>query len=261
MQNNSDNDNTFSPEYETLCYGKNAVTELLRSDVAVDTVFVLETMSKEQASYFTALAKQAGAVVKRVHATKLKNICKSENHGGVAAFGACVNYAQLSDVLEDVNARNEKPFLLIADGIEDPHNLGAVIRTALLCGVHAIVIPKRGGVGITPIVIKSSAGAALRLPVVRVANIGEVVRKLKMQNIFVYCADMGGAPIHKQNLTGATAIVVGNEGKGVSHLVKKLCDASVSLEMVQNAGGVDSYNVSVATGIILYNIMQKRNDE
>ncbi len=266
MQNDINSENAkyntgaFSPDNETLCYGKNAVTELLKSDVAVDTVFVLETMSKEQASYFTALAKQAGAVVKRVHAAKLKNICKCENHGGVAAFGACINYAELPDVLQNVQENGEKPFILLADGIEDPHNLGAVIRTAFLCGAHAVVIPKRGGVGITPIVIKSSAGAALKLPVIRAANIGETVRKLKAQNIFVYCADMDGAPLHKQNLSGAIGIVVGNEGKGVSQLVKKLCDGNVSLQMAQNAGGVDSFNVSVATGIILYDIMRQRSE-
>ncbi len=258
LDNMNDKNDVFNEYNDTLCYGKNAVTELLKSDVGVDTVYVLDTMPKQQASYYIALAKQAGAVVKRVHALKLKSMCKTENHQGVAAFGACITYAELSDVLQNAQDKGEQPFLLLADGIEDPHNLGAIIRTAFLCGAHAIVIPKRGGVGITPIVIKSSAGAALSLPVIRAANIGEVVRKLKAQNVFVYCADMDGYPLNKQTLTGAIALVMGSEGKGVSPLVKKLCDGSISLKMVPTGSGVDSFNVSVATGIIMYDIMQKR---
>ncbi len=245
-------------EENTICYGKNAVAELLKSGDGVDTVYVSDTMSQAQVSYYTALAKQAGAVVKRVHQTKLKNMCKSENHQGVAAYGACVTYAQLSDVLETARQNGEPPFLLLSDGIEDPHNLGAIIRTAFLCKAHAVVIPKRGAVGITPVVIKSSAGAALRLPVVRQANIAEVIRKIKQENIFVYCADMDGQPVYKQNLTGPIALVVGSEGKGVSRLVKSLCDASVSLPMASTNTGIDSFNVSVATGIITYEIMKQR---
>ncbi len=246
-------------ENNNLCYGKNAVTELLNSGADVDTVYVLETMVQAQASYFTALAKQSGAVIKRVHATKLNNMCGTDNHQGVAAYGACCKYTGLEELLQVAKDKGEPPFLLLADGIEDPHNLGAIIRTALLCGAHGVVIPRRGGVGVTPIVIKSSAGAAAHLPIARVANIGETVRKLKAQNVFVYCADMQGYSPFKQNLTGGIALVVGSEGKGVSHLVKQLCDGSLSLPMAENATGVDSFNVSVATGILMYEIMRQRN--
>ena len=147
---------------------------------------------------------------------------------------------------------------MLSDGVEDPHNLGAIIRSALLCGAHGIVIPKRGGAGVTSTVLKSSAGAAARLPIARVANIGESIRRLKEQNIFVYCADMDGVSLRKNNLTGPIALVMGSEGSGVSPLVKKLCDGVVSLDMAARGTGVDSYNVSVAAGVMLYEIMQQR---
>lgn len=245
-------------EEDTLAYGKNAVTELLKSGAGVDTVFLQDTMNPAQASYYTALAKQAGAVVKRVHTTKLRGMCGTESHQGVAAYGANVEYKTLDELLQTAKQRGEPPFLVLADGVEDPHNLGAIIRTAMLCGAHGIVIPKRGGVSVTPTVLKSSAGAAVRLPVARVANVGEAVRKLKEQNVFVYCADMNGEPAHTQNLTGAIALVVGGEGSGVSPLVKSLCDGAVSLPMAARDTGVDSFNVSVAAGIVLYEIMRQR---
>ena len=165
----------------TFVYGKNAVTELLKSGAAVDTVFVQDTMNAAQAGYYTAIAREAGAVVKRVHAAKLRGMCGTEGHQGVAAWAASVDYVSLDDLLAEAARRGEPPFLLLADGVEDPHNLGAIIRTALLCGAHGVVIPRRGGVPVTPTVLKSSAGAAARLPVARVANIGEAVRRLKAQ--------------------------------------------------------------------------------
>ena len=167
-------------------------------------------------------------------------------------------WAFLEDLLAAAKAKSEPPFLVLSDGIEDPHNLGAVMRSALLCGAHGIVIPKRGGASVTPTVIKSSAGAAERLPVARVANIGETIRRLKEQGVFVYCADMDGVPLRKNNLTGPIALVLGSEGSGVSQLVKKLCDGVVRLDMAAQGTGVDSYNVSVAAGIILYEIQSQR---
>lgn len=246
------------PEESALCYGKNAVTELLKSGAGVDTVFLQETMNDAQASYYVALARQAGAVVKRVHPNKLRSMCGTDAHQGVAAFGAAVEYVTLEALLDAAAAKGEPPFLLLCDGIEDPHNLGAVIRSALLCGAHGIVIPKRGGAAVTPTVLKASAGAAERLPVARVANIAETVRKLKDAGVFVYCADMDGSPLRKTNLTGPIALVLGSEGSGVSQLVKKRCDGAVRLEMAARGTGVDSYNVSVAAGIILYEIQSQR---
>lgn len=242
----------------SLVYGKNPVAELLKSGKGVDTVLLAEGMAPAVAGYYTALAKQAGAAVKRVHANKLRAITGTESHQGVAAFASEIAYATLDELLEAAKAKGEPPFLVLADGIEDPHNLGAVMRSALLCGAHGMVIPKRGGAAVTPTVLKASAGAAERLPVARVANIGESIRRLKEQGVFVYCADMDGVSLKQNDLTGPIALVLGSEGSGVSPLVKKLCDGVVSLDMAARDTGVDSYNVSVAAGIILYEIQSQR---
>ena len=169
---------------------------------------------------------------------KLRLMTGTESHQGVAAFASEIAYATVEDLLAAAKAKGEPPFLVLSDGIEDPHNLGAVMRSALLCGAHGIVIPKR--------------------PVARVANIGETIRRLKEQGVFVYCADMDGVPLRKNNLTGPIALVLGSEGSGVSQLVKKLCDGVVRLDMAAQGTGVDSYNVSVAAGIILYEIQSQR---
>ncbi len=245
----------------SLAYGKNAVTELLKSGAPVDTVYVQDTMREAEAAYYMALARAAGAVVKRARSAKLRGMCGSDSHQGVAALGACVQYAAPEDLLALADAKGEDPFLLLADGVEDPHNLGAIIRSALLCGAHGVVIQRRGGVSVTPTVMKASAGAAARLPVARVANIGECIRRLKARNVFVYCADLAGSPPFGQNLRGPIALVVGGEGRGVSPLVRKLCDGALCLPMAGGATGVDSFNVSVAAGILLYEIMRQRKTE
>ncbi len=161
------------PRNESLVYGKNPVTELLKSGSGVDTVLIAEGMVPAVAAYYTAMAKEAGATVKRVHPNKLRLMTGTESHQGVAAFASEIEYVTVEDLLNVAREKGEPPFLVLSDGIEDPHNLGAVMRSALLCGAHGIVIPKRGGASVTPTVIKSSAGAAERLPVARVANIGE----------------------------------------------------------------------------------------
>lgn len=241
-----------------LVYGKNPVAELLKGGAGVDTVYLADSLPAQVAAYYASLAKQAGAVVKTVHPVKLRGMCGTESHQGVAAYASCVEYATLEQLLNAAREKGEAPFIVLCDGVEDPHNLGAIIRSALLCGAHGVVIPKRGGAPITPTVMKASAGAAARLPVARVANIGQAVRTLKQENVFVYCADMDGAPLHSGDLSGAVALVMGSEGAGVSPLVKKLCDGVVSLQMAARGTGVDSYNVSVAAGIILYHIMHQR---
>lgn len=246
------------PTKDTLVYGKNPVAELLKSGTGVDTVMISEGLAPQVANYYTALAKEIGAVVKRVNPNKLRQITGTENHQGVAAFASEIEYATLEDLMSIAKEKGEAPFIVLADGVEDPHNLGAIMRSALLCGAHGIVIPKRGGAAVTPTVLKSSAGAAEHLAVARVANIGEAVRRLKQQNVFVYCADMDGVSLRKNNLTGAIGLVLGNEGSGVSPLVKRLCDGVISLDMNTGGTGVDSYNVSVAAGITLYEIMTQR---
>lgn len=241
-----------------IIYGKNPVTELLKSGAGVDTVLLSEGLAPAVANYYTAMAKDVGAVVKRVHPNKLRAMTGTDSHQGVAAFASEIEYATVEQLLDIAREKGEPPFLILSDGIEDPHNLGAIIRSALLCGAHGMIIPKRGGAAVTATVMKSSAGAAERLPVARVANIAETVRKLKDEGVFVYCADMDGVPLKKNNLTGAVALVMGSEGSGVSQLVKKRCDGVVRLDMAAAGTGVDSFNVSVAAGIIMYEIMSQR---
>ena len=213
---------------DTLVWGKNAVTELLKSGGAVDTVYLTDTMPQAVAGYYTALAKESGAVVKRVPGNKLQKMCGTPDHQGVAARAAEVEYAALDDLFRAAEARGEQPFLVLCDGVEDPHNLGAIVRSAYLCGAHGVVIPKRGGVGVTGTVMKASA-------------------------------DLGGAPLAKTDLSGPVALVLGSEGGGPGALTRKLCDAAVTLEMAPGqATGVDSYNVSVAAGILCYDVMRRR---
>ncbi len=245
---------------DTLIYGKNPVAELLKSGKPVDTVLLADTMPEASVGYYTALARQAGAVTKRVPAGKLRQMCGGAEHQGVAARAAQIEYASLEDLLQAARQKDEPPFLVLCDGIEDPHNLGAIIRSALLCGAHGVVIPRRGGVGVSGTVMKASAGAAARLPVARVPNMAQAVRTLKENNVFVYCADMGGEPLSRTDLSGAVALVMGSEGSGVSALVRKLCDGVVSLDMAARSTGVDSYNVSVAAGILMYDVMRRRSN-
>lgn len=243
---------------EEIIYGKNAVTELLRSKEGVDTVFISESLNQSTAGYYMALAKDCGAVVKKVHPAKLKSLCGTDNHQGVAAFASTVEYVSIAEILRIAEEKGEAPFIVLCDGIEDPHNLGAIMRSAYLMGAHGIVIPKRGGVSVTGVVHKTSAGASMHMPVAKVANIAQAVRSLKEENIFVYAADLNDTPIYKQNLTGPIALVVGSEGKGVQPLVKSLCDDVVSIPMHNEGGAVDSYNASVAAGIIMYEISRQR---
>ena len=241
-----------------VIYGKNPVTELLKSKAGVDTVFISESLNPSVQNYYTALAKECGAVVKKVHPMKLKTLCQSENHQGVAAYASTIEYVSLNQIVQIARDKGEAPFVVICDGIEDPHNLGAIMRSAYLMGAHGIVIPKRGGVSVTGVVHKTSAGASMHMPVAKVANIAQAVRSLKEENIFVYAADLNDTPIYKQNLTGPIALVVGSEGKGVQPLVKSLCDDVVSIPMNNEGGAVDSYNASVAAGIIMYEISRQR---
>ncbi len=241
-----------------LFYGKNPVIRLLKSGKGVDTVYISQSLSPSVMNYYIALAKERGAVVKRVNPAKLKNLTGSENNQGIAAFASSIEYFSLNQILDRAKERDEDPFVVLCDGIEDPHNLGAIIRSALLLGAHGIVIPRRGGAQITPTVHKTSSGAALLLPVARVANIGETVRELKKAGVFVYCLEMSESDKDKTDLTGPVALVVGNEGSGVTPLVKKLCDGQFSIPMPGKSGTVESLNASVAAGIAMYEVSAQR---
>ena len=240
-------------ETELIC-GRNAVIELLKTDREVDTVYI-SSEEGEKLSYIAAMARARKIVVKNVPASKLSKMCGKERHQGVAAWAAATEYVDIDDILDMARKKHEDPFIIVADGIEDPHNLGAIIRTAECAGAHGLIFPKRGGSSITSAVQRASAGAATRLPLARVPNIAAAVRRLKDEGVFVYCADMDGEYCADVDMTGACALVVGSEGSGVSRLVKQLCDVTISLPL---RGEIQSLNASVAAGAIIYEIVRQR---
>ena len=240
---------------DTLVWGKNAVTELLKSGGAVDTVYLTDTMPQAVAGYYTALSKESGAVVKRVPANKLQKMCGTPDHQGVAARAAEVEYANLDDLFKAADAKGEQPFLVLCDGVEDPHNLGAIIRTANLAGAHGVIIPKHRAVGLTATVARTSAGALNFTSVAKVTNLGAAMDELKKEGLWFVCADMKGEVMYRQNLTGPIGLVIGNEGEGVSRLVREKCDFTASIPM---KGDIDSLNASVAAGVLAYEIVRQR---
>ena len=240
-------------ETELIC-GRNAVIELLKTDRTVDTVYI-SSEEGEKLAYIASMARAKKIVVKNVPSSKLSKMCGKERHQGVAAWAAATEYVDIDDILDIARKKHEDPFVIITDGIEDPHNLGAIIRTAECAGAHGLVFPKRGGSSITSAVQRASAGAATRLPLARVPNIAAAVRHLKDEGVFVYCADMDGQYCAEVDMTGACALVVGSEGNGVSKLVKQLCDVTISLPL---KGEIQSLNASVAAGAIIYEIVRQR---
>ena len=240
---------------ESLVYGKNPMTELLKSGSGVDTVLLAEGMAPAVAAYYTAMAKEVGAAVKRVNPNKLRLMTGTDSHQGVAAFASEIEYVTVEDLLEAAKAKGEPPFLVLSDGIEDPHNLGAIIRTANLAGAHGVIIPKRRAVGLTATVAKTSAGAFNYTPVAKVTNLAATIDELKKEGLWFVCADMGGESMHRLNLKGPIGLVIGNEGEGVSRLVKEKCDYIASIPM---KGDIDSLNASVAAGVLAYEIVRQR---
>ena len=235
--------------------GRNAVVELLKGGRQVECVYICDdTPARGQPiSRIVAMAKDAGVPVKKVDAKKLDNLSNGLSHQGVVARAAAYQYSTLSDIF--AKAGDEAPFIIIADAIEDPHNLGAIIRTAEAAGAHGIVIPKRGSVGLTAIVGRTSAGAVEHLPVARVTNLVSAIKELKERGVWVYGADMNGARWETVDLTGPLALVIGSEGFGLSRLVRETCDALLSLPM---RGEVNSLNASVAAGILMYEAVRQR---
>ena len=235
--------------------GRNAVVELLKGGRQVECVYICDdTPARGQPiSRIVALAKDAGVPVKKVDAKKLDNLSNGLSHQGVVARAAAYQYSTLSDIF--AKAGDEAPFIIIADAIEDPHNLGAIIRTAEAAGAHGIVIPKRGSVGLTAIVGRTSAGAVEHLPVARVTNLVSAIKELKERGVWVYGADMNGARWETVDLTGPLALVIGSEGFGISRLVRENCDGILSLPM---CGKINSLNASVAAGILMYEAVRQR---
>lgn len=235
--------------------GRNAVIEALKSKQQIDVIYVQSSFTGGSMNQLIALAREQRIVIKQVTAQKLDDLSEHINHQGVVAITSVAEYVSLEDILKIAQEKQQPPFLLICDEIEDPHNLGAIIRTAEAVGVHGVVIPKRRSASLTQIVYKTSAGAASVVPVCRVANLVQTIEKLKQQQIWIYTADMDGTPWCQMDYAGRVALIIGSEGKGVSRLVKEQSDFIVSLPM---NGQINSLNASVAAGVLMYEISRQR---
>jgi len=235
-----------------MIYGRGPVRELLRSDRQTEYLLVQKGL-EGSLGQLIALAKQKGIPVKETDARKLDELSDGGNHQGVAAQVSAARYCELEDLLN--RAGDEPPFLVIADEIEDPHNLGAIIRTAEAAGAHGLIVPKRRSAGLSQTVAKTSAGAVEHLPVARVANLPATIQLLKERGIWIYGAHMEGVPYTQVDFSGPAALVLGSEGRGLGRLVRESCDMLVSIPMY---GKMNSLNVSVAGGILLYEIARRR---
>lgn len=235
--------------------GRNAVAEALRAGRPIDRIYVRRGDRTGSVHAILRMAKEAGVAVKDVDARKLDAMCGGENHQGIAAVAAVHAFSEAEDIFALAESRGEPPFLIVCDEIADPHNLGAIIRTAECAGAHGVVIPKRRSVGLTAAVGRASAGAVEYLPVVRVPNIASFLDEIKARGVWVYTADMDGADWCQTDFSGPAALVVGSEGFGVSRLVKEKSDFIVSLPM---KGRINSLNASVACGILCYEIARQR---
>ena len=240
---------------ELRLVGRNAVMEALNTDKPIDKIFFKKGEVEGTLKVIAAKAREKGIVIQEVDKAKLELIADTFKHQGVAALCPAHEYAEVSDILQRAADKGEPPFILILDGVTDPHNLGAIIRTAEVAGVHGVIIPKRRAVGLTTVVSKASAGALAHMPIARVANLTRVIDELKAAGLWVACADIGGTSLYEADLTGALALVIGSEGSGVGRLVREQCDFRVTIPMF---GQISSLNASVAAGILLYEAVRKR---
>ena len=242
--------------YEELTIeGRNAVLEAFRSGKTIDRLFVLDGCQDGPVRTIVREAKKHDTIVNFVPKERLDSMSETGHHQGVMAYAAAYEYAEVEDILKIAEEKGEPPFLFLLDEIEDPHNLGAIIRTANLAGAHGVIIPKRRAVGLTATVARTSAGALNYTPVAKVTNMATTIEDLKKRGIWFVCADMGGESMYRLNLTGPIGLVIGNEGEGVSRLVKEKCDMVASIPM---KGDIDSLNASVATGVLAYEIVRQR---
>ena len=241
---------------EGLLEGRNAVTEALKAGRTIDKVFLASGETDSTLRYIASLGKKAGAVITYCDRRKLDAMSQTGAHQGVIAMAAAMDYSTLEDILAYARERGEAPLLVICDEITDPHNLGAILRTAECAGVHGVVIPKRRNAGLTSVVAKASAGAVEYMRVARVSNLAAAIRTLKEQGVWVYgTAADGAAPLYQTDLTGACAIVIGSEGEGMGRLVSEGCDFMVSIPM---KGHINSLNASNAAAILLYEALRQR---
>lgn len=235
--------------------GRNAVIEAFRSGKTIDKLYVLDGCKDGPVMTIIREAKKTDTIIRYVDREILDRLSKTGHHQGVVANAAAYDYAEVEDILNAAREKGELPFVFILDGIEDPHNLGAIIRTANLAGAHGVIIPKRRAVGLTATVAKTSAGALNYTPVAKVTNLSATIEELKKEGLWFVCADMGGETMYNLNLTGPIGLVIGNEGEGVSRLVKEKCDYVASIPM---KGNIDSLNASVAAGVLAYEIVRQR---
>ncbi|MCI9489769.1 23S rRNA (guanosine(2251)-2'-O)-methyltransferase RlmB [Lachnospiraceae bacterium 48-42] len=240
---------------ENRIEGRNAVLEAFRSGKPVDKLYILDGCQDSQVRTIVREAKKHDIILKFTDRERLNQMSETGKHQGVIAFAAAYEYAQVEDLLKLAEDKGEDPFLFLLDGIEDPHNLGAIIRTANLAGAHGVIIPKHRAVGLTATVAKASAGALNYTPVAKVTNLVRTMEKLKEKGLWFVCADMDGERMYHLNLTGPVGLVIGNEGGGVSRLVKEACDLSASIPM---KGDIDSLNASVAAGVLAYEVVRQR---
>lgn len=240
---------------EFVIEGRNAVLEAFRAGKTIDKLFVLDGCHDGPIISITREAKKKNTVIHYVDRDRLDKMSATRKHQGVIAQAAAYEYAEVEDILKAAREKGEEPFLFLLDNIEDPHNLGAIIRTANLTGAHGVIIPKRRAAGLTAVVAKTSAGALNYTPVAKVTNISATIEDLKKQGLWFVCADMGGELMYNMNLKGPIGLVIGNEGEGVSKLVREKCDFTAAIPM---KGNIDSLNASVAAGVLAYEIVRQR---
>ncbi len=242
---------------EDIIAGRNAIMEALRANRGIDSLLVARGSRAGKVSDIVAACKEKGIPVKEVAPEKLDHMCRGVPHQGVAAIAAAHTYSTIDDIFALAEKKGEHPFIIVADSIQDPHNLGAIIRTAEGAGAHGVIIPKRRSVGMTYTVGKSSAGAIEHLPIARVPNLNAAVEELKERGVWVFGADPDGMPWHKADFKGPSALVIGGEDAGISRLLKEKCDFLVSLPM---RGKISSLNASVACAVIMYEVVRQRSN-
>lgn len=241
--------------HEYTVEGRNAVLEALKSGRPIDKLYVLDGCQDGPVMTIKREAKKRDCLVKFVDKERLDQLSETGHHQGVIAMAAAYDYAELEDLFAAAEKKGEDPFFILLDNIEDPHNLGAIVRTANLAGAHGVIIPKNRAVGLTAAVARTSAGAINYTPVVRVTNLARTMDELKKRGLWMVCADMGGTRMYDLNLKGPIGLVIGSEGEGVGRLVKENCDMIASIPM---KGDIDSLNASVAAGVLAYEIVRQR---
>lgn len=240
---------------ESVIEGRNAVIEAFRSGRAIDRLYILDGCQDGPVMTVRREARKRETPVKYVTRERLDQMSETGRHQGVIAVAAAYEYARVEDMLQAARDRGEAPFLFLLDNIEDPHNLGAIIRTANLAGAHGVIIPKNRAVGLTATVARTSAGALNYTPVAKVTNLAKTIEELKKEGMWFVCADMGGTTMYQLDLRGAIGLVIGNEGDGVGRLVREKCDMAAAIPM---KGNIDSLNASVAAGVLAYEIVRQR---